>query len=315
MDGTRRVAGTETTGRYEGLKHSNSQSAIRNPKSKPARGEHGRTVICLFTLLAALSLFFTPALVYPANYVIGAGDVLFISVLGDRDLDTVATVNPGGKISFPLVGDVQASGLTAEELAGKIARPLSQKVRNPTVSVALREIHSYRVYVLGGVARPGVLTSKSEITVLQALALAGGVAPGADLSLAYVARGDERLDVDFRKLVMEGDLSHNLVLKPEDVIVISSNPRNAVFIMGEVRSPGSFPLDRDGDVTILKALAQAGGFGQFARPSRTIIIRQDATGRQVIRVNVDNIMKDPRKAEDIRLQPGDVVVVPKGGLF
>lgn len=272
----------------------------------------------LRTLFATVSLLWLLLAVVPlcaAEYVIGAADVLFISVLGHKDLDTVASVTPGGKISFPLVGDVQAAGLTAEELADRLMRALSEKIKSPVVSVSLREINSYRVYVLGGVARPGVLSSKSEITLLQALALAGGVTPGADLTLGYVARGNKRLDADFRKLVMQGDLSQNIILKPEDVVVVPTSPKNAVFVMGEVRNPGTVPLEQEGGYTILQVLARAGGFSQFAKPSRTVIIREEGSGKQIIPVDVEKIMDNPQGAKDVVLKPGDVVFVPQGGLF
>ena len=272
----------------------------------------------LRTLFATVSLLWLLLAVVPllaAEYVIGAADVLFISVLGNKDLDTVSSVTPGGKISFPLVGDVQAAGLTAEELADRLMRALSEKIKSPVVSVSLREINSYRVYVLGGVARPGVLSSKSEITLLQALALAGGVTPGADLTLGYVARGNRRLDADFRTLVMQGDLSQNIILKPEDVVVVPTSPKNAVFVMGEVRNPGTIPLEPEGGYTILQLLARAGGFSQFAKPSRTVIIREEGSGKQIIPVDVQKIMDNPQGAKDVVLKPGDVVFVPQGGLF
>lgn len=266
------------------------------------------TVSLLWLLLAAVPLF-------AAEYLIGAADVLFISVLGSKELDTVASVTPGGKISFPLVGDVQAAGLTAEELADALTRMLSEKIKSPVVSVSLREINSYRVYVLGGVAKPGVLSSKSQITLLQALALAGGLTPGADLTLGYVARANKRLDADFRKLVMQGDLSQNIILKPEDVVVVPASPKNAVFVMGEVRNPGTIPLEQEGGYTILQVLARAGGFSQFAKPSRTVIIREEGSGKQIIPVDVQKIIDNPQGANDVVLKPGDVVFVPQGGLF
>jgi len=262
------------------------------------------TVSLLWLLLAAVPLL-------AAEYVIGAADVLFVSVLGNKDLDTVSSVTPGGKISFPLVGDVQAAGLTVEELAAALTRMLSEKVRNPVVNVSLREINSYRVYVLGGVARPGVLSSKSQITLLQALSLAGGLTAGADLTLAYVARGNTRLDADFRKLVMQGDLSQNITLKPEDVVVVPASSKNAVFVMGEVKNPGPVPLEQEGGYTILQVLARAGGFTNFARRSRTIIIREEQSGKQIIPVDVDEIIGNPQKAKEILLKPGDVVFVPQ----
>ena len=269
----------------------------------------------LLATVSFLSILLAAAPLLAAEYVIGAADVLFISVLGNKDLDTVSSVTPGGKISFPLVGDVQAAGLTAQELADRLTRALSEKIRNPVVSVSLREINSYRVYVLGGVAKPGVLSSKSEITLLQALALAGGVTPGADLTLGYVARGNRRLDLDFPKLFMQGDLSQNIILKPEDVVVVPTSLKNAVFVMGEVRNPGTIPLEPEGGYTILQLLARAGGFSQFAKPSRTVIIREEGSGKQIIPVDVQKIIDNPQEAKDVVLKPGDVVFVPQGGLF
>jgi len=269
----------------------------------------------LLAMATVISLLVVSVRLFAADYVIGAADVLAISVFGNTELDTVATVNPAGKISFPLLGDVQAAGMTAEELAERLTLALGKKIKSPIVTVSLRQINSYRVYMLGSVGNQGVVTSKSEITLLQALSLAGGVTPGTDLTLAYVARGNKRLDVDFRKLLMEGDLSQNILLKPEDVVVVPTNPRNVVFIMGEVNNPGTFPLDPESQLTILKAMVQAGGFGEFAKPSRTVIIRGDGTGRRIIPVDVEEIMEDPQETEDILLQPGDVVIVPQGGLF
>ncbi len=269
----------------------------------------------MLAMVGVFSVLVSLAPLFAAEYVIGAADVVAITVLGNTELDTVATVNPGGKISFPLLGDVQAAGLTAEELAEKLTHALKKKIKNPVVTVSLRQINSYRIYMLGNVGKQGVVTSSSEISLLQALSLAGGVVPGTDLTLPYVARGNERLDVDFRKLLMEGDLSQNILLKPEDVVVFPDNPRNEVFIMGEVNSPGIFPLDPENQLTILKAMVQAGGFGQFAKPSNTIIIRGDGTGKRIIPVDVEEIMENPQETEDVLLQPGDVVIVPQGGLF
>jgi polysaccharide export outer membrane protein len=123
------------------------------------------------------------------EYVIGAGDVISISVLDNKDLDTVVNVTPGGKISVPLVGDIQAAGLRVSELTDRITQELAKKVKSPQVTVTLREVNSYRIYFVGKVGKPGVYSSKSEVTLLQALSMAGGIQDGADLSQAYVAGG------------------------------------------------------------------------------------------------------------------------------
>ncbi len=241
------------------------------------------------------------------EYVIGAADLVAISVLDNKDLDTVVAVAPNGKITVPLVGDVQAAGLTVSELNSKLTQEFAKKVKAPQVTVTLREVNSYRIYFVGRVARPGVLTSKSEVRLLQALAMAGGLVDGADLSMAYVARGAQRLPVDFGKLIRDGDLSQNVVMEPDDTVVISDNPLNVVYVMGEVRSPGMLPFMKERDWTALKAVAAVGGFNQFAAKNRATLLR----GRSIIPVDFNNLMRSPESGKDVPLLPGDILVVPQ----
>src|SRR5213594_641217 len=112
------------------------------------------------------------------EYVIGDDDVLHIQVWDYKELDQTMPVRPDGKISFPLVGEVRASGLTSSQLAKLLTTQLSKSVRNPNVSVVVREIRSLRVFFVGQVARPGVYPIKPGTPVLQALTLAGGAAAG-----------------------------------------------------------------------------------------------------------------------------------------
>ncbi|HWU41185.1 MAG TPA: polysaccharide biosynthesis/export family protein, partial [Candidatus Acidoferrum sp.] len=187
------------------------------------------------------------------EYVIGTADVIAISVLDNRDLDTVVSVTPGGKVAVPLIGDIQAAGLTVSELTERLTKELAKKVKSPQITVSLREVNSYRIYFLGRVGRPGILTSKSEVTLLQALSMAGGILEGADLSQSYVARGTQRVPVDFVKLVRNGDLSQNVTLNPDDTVVIPDNPQNVIYVMGEVKTPGMLPFVKERDWTVLKA--------------------------------------------------------------
>ncbi len=245
------------------------------------------------------------------EYVIGAADVLYISVLDHKELDSVVTVSPDGKITFPLIGDIRASGLTAAELAGKITKELEKTVKNPSVTVALREINSYRIYFLGKLNKPGVHYNKSEITLLQALSLAGGTTEGADLSLAYVVRGEEKLSLDFIKLLRGGDIGQNILLMPEDTIVIPDNPKNVVYVMGEVKQPGVYYLSKERELSVLKAIALAGGFTNYAAPSRVTVIREGSEKKFTIRVDVNDLIKSPETSKDIILHPGDTIIVPQ----
>ena len=253
-------------------------------------------------------------IVQPAEareYVIGAADLIAITVLENKELDTVVSVTPGGKIAMPLVGDMQAAGLTVSELTERISRELSKKVKSPQVTVTLRDVNSYRIYFLGRVGKPGILTSKSEVTLLQALAMAGGFQEGADLSLAYVARGKERVPVDFIKLLRQGDLSQNITLDPEDTVVFPDNPQNTLYVMGEVKTPGALPFSQDKGWTALKAVAAVGGFTQFARKGKATLIRDEGGRRNILSIDFDELMRSPEAGKDVPLKPGDILIVPQ----
>jgi polysaccharide biosynthesis/export protein len=241
------------------------------------------------------------------EYVIGTADLIAISILDNKELDTVVSVAPNGKVAVSLVGDVQAAGLTVSEFNDKLTKELAKKIKAPQVTVTLREVNSYRIYFVGRVAKPGILMSKSEVTLLQALSMAGGIQDGADLSAAYVARGAKRVPVDFLKLVREGDLAQNIAMDPDDTVVIPDNPLNVIYVMGEVRTPGMLPFVKERDWTALKAVAAAGGFNQFAARNRATLLR----GRTTIPVDFNSLMRDPESGKDIPLQPGDILVVPQ----
>ncbi len=245
------------------------------------------------------------------EYVIGTADVLAISVLDNKDLDTVVSVTPGGKIAVPLIGDIQAAGLTVTELTLRLTQGFAKKVKVPQVTVILREINSYRIYFLGRVGRQGIHTSRSEVTLLQAVSMAGGVQDGADLSLAYVARGTERLPVDFVKLLRFGDLSQNITMEPDDTVVIPDNPQNVIYVTGEVSKPGMLPFVKERDMTALKVVLTAGGFTQFAARGRASLIREEGGRRSIIPVDFNDLMRNPEAGKDVPLKPGDILVVPQ----
>ena len=259
--------------------------------------------------LAVGLIILPPALA--KEYVIGTADLIAISVLDNKDLDTVVSVTPGGKIAVPLVGDIQAAGLTVAELTEQITQELAKKVKAPQVTVTLREVNSYRVYFLGRVAKPGILTSKSDVTLLQALSIAGGFQEGADLSLAYVARGRERVPVDFVKLLRQGDLSQNITLEPDDTVVIPDNPQNVIYVTGEVKTPGMLPFVHERGWTALKAVAAVGGFTQFAAKGRVSLIREEDGRRTIIPIDFNDVMRNPEAGKDIPLRPGDILIIPQ----
>jgi polysaccharide biosynthesis/export protein len=337
------------------------------------------------------------------EYRIGTEDILHIIVWDNKDLEQTVMVRPDGKISFPLAGEIKAQGLTVPEMANVLKERLSTSVKNPNVSVMVKEIRSFRVHFVGRISKPGVYPIKAGTPFLQALTLAGGTTEGADLSAAYIIRGEEKLALDLRKLIQEGDLSKNIVLQKEDTIVVpeistGSNPQevldrriyllgkvakpgvytikqdvpllhalflaggaaeggdmasafvirggqklpvdlwrliqkgdlsqnltikhedtivipsggelqNAVYIMGEVTKPGIYSQPEA--LTLLKLVTLAGGFTKYAAPGRATLIRKDGDLKILRKVDLKDIMKDPKANEDLALQPGDVIIVPE----
>jgi polysaccharide export outer membrane protein len=270
---------------------------------------------CLFRKVLLLAV--TVALALPSvtafakEYVIGVADVIAVSVLDNRELDAVATVNPGGKIALPLVGEVQAAGLTAAELTQRLTADYARTVKSPVVTVSLREVNSYRFYFVGRVAKPGMYTSRSEVTLLQAISMAGGIMEGADLAQAYVARGKERVPVDFVNLMRRGDLTQNITINPDDTIVLPDNPQHVIYVMGEVKQPGMLPFVKERGWTVTKAVAAVGGFSQYAARSRSYLIREEGGRRVTIPIDFNDLMKNPEAGKDVPLSAGDILVIPQ----
>jgi polysaccharide biosynthesis/export protein len=159
----------------------------------------------------------------PATYVIGPDDVLFVSVWKEQDLTNTLPVRPDGMISLPLLGDVQAAGLTPTQLADSITEKLKKYVTDPHVTVVVTQINSQRVYVTGEVLHTGAMNLLPGMTVLQALASAG-FTQFAHTKAIYILRtqnGQQRkIPVNYNKLVKGENTDENIVLKPGDTIVV-----------------------------------------------------------------------------------------------
>jgi len=159
-----------------------------------------------------------------ADYKIGPQDVVRIDVWKEPDISRTIPVRPDGKISVPLLNDVQASGLTAMQLGASLREGLSKYLNNPQVTVTVTEINSRRVYLTGEVNRPGALPLLPNMTVLQALSSAGGFTQFAKLKSIYIMRSENGKQVKHPfnyKEVVKGNLSEqNILLQPVDVIVI-----------------------------------------------------------------------------------------------
>jgi polysaccharide biosynthesis/export protein len=164
-----------------------------------------------------------PAVTASDSYVIGASDVLVITVWKEATLSGTILVRPDGMISLALLGDVQASGLTPLQLAEQISTKLKKYIQDPNVSVVVNQIHSKVIYLLGEVVKRGPVEMTPGMTVLQAIASAGGLTDFANKKKIYILRNDsgsqQRIPVNYKE-ALKGNSESDLVLKPGDTIVI-----------------------------------------------------------------------------------------------
>jgi polysaccharide export outer membrane protein len=159
-----------------------------------------------------------------ADYRIGPEDLLDISVWNNPALSRTVPVRPDGKISLPLLNDVQAAGLTPMQLRAFIAKKLTEYMPNPEVSLMVREVNRFKVSVIGEVKKPGRFGLKSEATVLDAIALAGGFSDFASPSRIVIVRrdgaGTKRVPVDSNEIISTGSEQANVYLQPGDLGVV-----------------------------------------------------------------------------------------------
>lgn len=163
------------------------------------------------------------------DFLLGPEDVIEVTVWRNQDLSRTATVRPDGMISLPLIGDVRAVGFTASQVADRIAKRLTEFKENPAVSVSVKEVNSYFIYVIGEVAKPGKYSLKSYATVLQGVSLAGGFTPFASkgkmavIRIVRDANGQERqvrIPISYDDLTSGKGQIGNFSLMSGDTIVV-----------------------------------------------------------------------------------------------
>lgn len=260
------------------------------------------------------------------SYVLGTGDELSIWV---AEIDSISgkavTVDRSGTITLPLVGSVHAAGLTARQLEDQLRRSFRTYILNPEVAVSLIETKHDSVSVVGAVARPGLYQLTGGRTVLDMLMAAGGInasaGPYAEIRRSLVsgqlplssARDDTAgkysiARVNVRDIMALKTSQENIVLKPGDVVSVSD--AQVVYVLGDVTKPGAFPINDTEDMTVLQALAMAGGTLPTAAPKSATLLRRSPgqTKPTLVAVNLKALLKG--KHADLALMPNDVLYVP-----
>ncbi len=292
----------------------------------------------VLVVVALMLLVFAPLpgrsaetqVVVPTGYILGPGDLLEISVL---DMEEVGKfpfrVDMRGNINLPVVGRVEAGGLTVDQLEVKIIDRLKGDLRKPDVTVSIKEMHSQPISVLGSVTQPGVHQVQGRMTLMEAISKAGGLRPDAGYSIR-IARLKEWGPIPLDgvtedptgkyyvaevgiKEILEGEApAKNIPVKPHDVITVPKG--KMVYVMGAVKKTGGYVLGERSGVTVLEALSMSEGLDRFSRESDARIMRKtsDPLSRAEIAVNVKRILAG--KDRDVELEPDDILYIPDSGV-
>jgi polysaccharide export outer membrane protein len=253
-------------------------------------------------------------------FTLGPGDKLEIEFIGDLTSRTSVEVGPDGKIYYYLLPGIDVWGLTLPQARDLIAEKSETFMRKkPDVAVTLREVGSKRIWILGRLNNPGVFQMPGPMTLLDAVAEAGGPTaavetngPGSlmmatvDLQRSFVLRHGQMLPVDFQRLILEGDLSQNIYLQPGDFVYLSSAMTRTVHVLGAVAEPGT--VTSGNEITLVQTIASAGGTVDNAYVSHVAIVRGSLTNPTISIVDYQAIVKGT--ASDVFLEPHDIVYVP-----
>jgi protein involved in polysaccharide export with SLBB domain len=258
----------------------------------------------------------------PDLFTLGPGDRLEIEVLGDPASRAITIVAPDGKLYFNFLEGIDVWGATIAQAKASLESQLANYVREkPQVSIILRGVESKRIWVLGRVQSPGVYAMAAPMTLLEAISMAGGTlslanyrdqeAAGisqelADLRHSFVIRQGKVLPVDFQRLLNRGDLAQNIYLQPDDFVYIPAARANVVYVLGAVTQPRSITYSEG--LTVAGAVASAYGTLKGAYMHHVAVVRGSLSEPQITIVDYKNVIKG--EAQDIALQPHDIVYVP-----
>lgn len=237
---------------------------------------------------------------------LGVGDMVEMSVYGVPDLATKTRISSDGKIYCPLIGYTQVAGLTAEEAQKLIETRLAEFVKNPHVSLLVTEYASQGVSVLGSVARPGIYPVLGQQRLFDVISAAGGLSEKAGRSLTVTHRSepDRTITIDLTRNLKDNP-DTNIQVLPGDTIIVRK--ADIVYVVGDVARPSGLIMEANG-LTVLQAVALAGGTSRTAKLGGARIIRQTTAGITETPVDLSKILK--AKSPDLQLRPDDILVVP-----
>ncbi|MCP3177482.1 polysaccharide biosynthesis/export family protein [Desulfuromonas sp. KJ2020] len=258
------------------------------------------------------------------DYLVGPGDVLLVNVNGKPDLSSPGLAGGGssrvagsrvdgsGFIRLPLVGSVAVSGLSLDQIEGRLRQAFSAYLQEPWVVVEIAEYKSHPLYLLGQFKSAGTYYMDRPLTLLNGLALGGGMLDTANLRSARLIRDGLTAPVDIYQLLREGSLEQNVWLKAGDTIYVPDDKNQNVFVFGAVSKPGPVPMP-NGRLSLSQALASAGigetrGNTEYVRIIRSL----SATRGELMVVDQNRVMRG--ESLPFPLTEGDIVYVPRSAV-
>ena len=247
------------------------------------------------------------------GYRVGPKDLVEVQVFEAAEFNTRARISEEGTLSLPVVGDILVNGLTDDALTRRIREVLEECcIQRATVSVQILEFNSRPISVIGAVSRPGSLSFSGNWTLLEALTAAGGLAAAHGDVVHILRRADngltDQIEISLQDLLVAGDRTVNIPIYANDLINVPATMEVTIFCLGEVERPGALVFKSTERITLLTAIARAGGLTD--RSSRKITIKREADGGTAAReIPVDYKDVLSGKSRDIELREGDIVVV------
>jgi polysaccharide export outer membrane protein len=241
---------------------------------------------------------------------IGPGDQIHVTVVDSPELDQRPRVTDAGEVPLIGVGAVKVAGLTPADAATAVHDKLiaAHYLNHPEVTVTVEQYATQTVSVLGQVRASGAYPIGTARPVVDVLALAGGLNEVADRNIVIERRGDPDHPVHYN-LANDGVLAlqTSVLVYPGDTVMVPK--AGIVYVLGDVNRPGGFVMDNNStELTLLQALARAGGVSRTAKQGHAKLLRKDATGYHETQLSLGEIQKG--KQQDIALAPGDVLYVP-----
>ena len=278
--------------------------------------------ILSFFLLLSLSLLFNALNAQTKTgtgqsyeYQIGAKDLLEISVFEVPELNITVRVSENGMVTLPLLGEIKAEGLNRAELEKKIAVQLEKNyLKNAQVTIFIKEFQSKKISVMGAVKNPGTHDLIGRQSLLQIISMAGGLSEQASDTVVIFRQfkngPSQSLVIKLDDLLLKANPKYNIPIFPNDIINVPGSQFLDIYVFGQVKNPGAVRMKKGSDeVTLLRAIAQAGGFSDRARRGKVMITRTVDGAEKKINVDVKDILGGGRK--DFVLQAFDVIFVPE----